>query len=146
MLDVTFENSPAEAFLESLKPGAVISAAQLLTLLDGDGDGIPEELFDTLAELQADLDISNLPRYKADTETAKRLRTEEQLAKQGNLQAQLEDTDPLRMYLEELAGIPACGEIGALALEVQQANAAGDLTDAHTPMLNQCLSRVVELA
>lgn len=144
--DITFEDSPAELLLSTLKKGDTLSAAQLLSQIDAGEEGLPEELFEILADRQILLDISDLPQYKADTETARRLRTEQQLVAKGGLMESLEETDPLRMYLEELARIPACGEITALALELQQTNGAGELTDIHTRVLNLCLSRVVEIA
>ena len=146
-LDVTFEeNDPMEAVLAAIEPGKPLSATRLLTLTEVEGETLPEELFDALAERQIDLDIAYLPQYKADTETARRLRMEAQLVQKGNLLGGLEETDPLRIYLEELAAIPAFGDIGVLAEELKAANASGEFTDACTQILNLQMSRVVSIA
>ena len=144
--DITFEDSPAELLLSTLKKVDTLSAAQLLSQIDAGEEGLPEGLFEILADRQILLDISDLPQYKADTETARRLRAEQQLAAKGNFMESLDEGDPLRVYLQELAQIPVCGEITALAVELQQANETGEFTDVHTQVLNLCLSRMVEIA
>lgn len=60
---------------------------------------------------------------------------------QGILLTALEENDPLRLYLEELAAIPACGDEAVLAMDC----AAGK-ESAREQLMNLCLSRVVELA
>lgn len=147
IIDVDFGDSPVASLLESLKPGQRLSTARLLTALDGESEDILRDAFQQLSDMGICLDIQDLPVYAADSETAVRLRREQTLAKEGNLLESLEDTDPLKMYLEEIAGIPAQGDICLLARQLAEANRAGDEDAAcRTQLLNLCLSRVVELA
>ena len=82
-----------------------------------------------------------LPKFSADGEAALRLRREQQLVQQGTLLQALEENDPLRLYLEELAGIPACGDEAVLAQDC-----ASGKESVREQLLNLSLSRVVELA
>ena len=146
-IDIAFGDHPVEPLLSSLKPGDKVSAVRLLTALDGEGESVLDEIFDHLADLAVELDIEDLPTTPADSELALRLRREQQLAKQDNLLAQMETTDPLRMYLEELAGIPAFGDLSALAEQLQQANGCEAAEDpVFSQVLNLSLHRVVELS
>ena len=63
------------------------------------------------------------------------------MVKNGTLLTALEENDPLRLYLEELASIPVCGDMQILAAECMEGKAG-----ARERLLNLCLSRVVELA
>lgn len=141
-MDITFGDSPWEELLRELKPGQALSAANLLTALDGENEETVEEIFSCLWEMDILPDIGDLPQYSLDSEAAVRLRREAQLAKQGNLLQSLEETDPLRMYLEEIAGIPACGDIRVLAEELK----AGNAEKAAANIMNLSLSRVVQIA
>lgn len=139
-LDITFELSPWEAELERLQPGESLCALQILTLAQDEED---EQLLEQLTELDekgVTLDISRLPMDAGSGETAVRLRQEQQLAKKDDLVQALEESDPLRMYLEELAAIPVAGDVQLLAQE----HASGK--DRSERLVNLSLSRVVELA
>lgn len=142
MTMITFGDSAWEELLSTLKPGQALSAATLLTVLDGENEETVAEVLSRLWELDIQPDLTDLPKYKADSETAVRLRREETLAKQGSLMQDLEETDPLRMYLEEIAGIPACGDIHVLA-EALRTDAAEESAVA---IMNLSLSRVVQIA
>jgi RNA polymerase primary sigma factor len=142
MMDFTFEQTPWEAFLEEKGHGGSISAMELITLLSQGEDEMIEDAFQRLLEEHITLDITDLPRGGATGEAALRLRREEDLVKQGALLEKLEENDPLRLYLEELAAIPACGDEKVLAMEL-----AENPTDGiRTALVNLSLSRVVELA
>ena len=117
MLEVSFGDSPAERLLAALKPGETLSAVQLLAALGGESEEVLEELLASVREMNVSVDIADLPRYSADSELALRLRREAQLATQKDLIPELEETDPLRMYLEELSLIPVCGDTNVLAEE-----------------------------
>ena len=139
MIDFEFEAGLVDELLEEGQD--TLSAAKLLSAADGVSDDDMEELFAELRERDVVIDISDLPKGGFG-EAARRLREEEQLVQKGDLMTALDAGDPLRLYLEELAGIPACGDIDVLALELSEGfdeNVAGRL-------LNLSLSRVVELA
>lgn len=143
----SFEETPWELFSGKLNQGDVVSASRFLTLLEGESEDTLEDAFRTLEALRITLDISDLPRPTVSGEAGKRLALEEKLVKQGNLLTGLSEGDPLRLYLEELAGIPAFGDVQMLALELAEANRA-NLTDSPVQMqlVNLSLSRVIELA
>ena len=134
--DLGMEPDPLSVF-EGM---ASVSAGRLLTETDGLGDEAMEELFLRLEEEDIPIDLSDLPLAGASGEAARRLREEEQLVRSGKLLTGLEANDPLRLYLEELASIPVCGDPEVLALELLEG------ADVAERLVNLSLSRVVELA
>ena len=135
-LEFSFEPDPWETFRMSLTMGDTVSASQILTLLEGE-DG--QTLEDALQELETacvKLDVSDLPKNGGTGDTAVRLKQEAQLVQEGLNPKALEPNDPLRLYLEEVAAVPVCGDEQLLA---QKGDAAETLT-------NLGLSRVIELA
>ena len=140
-LEFTFEESPWELTLDSLQRGSKLSAARFLALMEGETE---DALEDALLGLEARgimLDVSDLPKAPGTGEAAVRLRREEQLAGQDRFWTALEENDPLRLYLEEIAAIPVCGDVRLLA----EACAAGR-ESAREKLLNLSLSRVVDTA
>ena len=140
-LEFSFEQSPWEAFLRSKGMGDTVSAVTLLSLLEGEDE---QQLEDALLDLETgcmNLDVTGLPKVGGTGEAAVRLRREMQLAKKGLQAADLEETDPLRLYLEEIAGTPACGDENLLAEQCAKGEEA-----AMVQLTNLGLSRVVELA
>ena len=140
--EITFELTPWESFLEDLYDSS-ISAAQLLTLLEGEDDDTLEDAFLDLEEASVAIDLSDLPRSGATGEAARRLREEEQLSRRGDLMSGLEENDPLRLYLEELAAIPVQGDLRLLSDQLAKDRSNEGLRNR---IVNLCLSRVVELA
>ena len=69
------------------------------------------------------------------------MKLEQKLAKTGQLQNGLEENDPLRLYLEELSGIPAAGDEKKFAEQYLDGN-----DDVAQQLVNLSLSRVVERA
>ena len=134
--DLGMEPDPLSVF-EGM---ASVSAGRLLTETDGLGDEAMEELFLRLEEEDIPIDLSDLPLAGASGEAARRLREEEQLVRSGKLLTGLEANDPLRLYLQELASIPVCGDPEVLALELLEG------ADVAERLVNLSLSRVVELA
>ena len=135
-LEFSFEPDPWEVFRMSLTMGDTVSASQILTLLEGE-DG--QALEDALQELETacvKLDISDLPKNGGTGDTALRLKQEAQLVREGLNPKNLEPNDPLRLYLEEVAAVPVCGDEQLLA-------ETGDNPEALT---NLGLRRVIELA
>ena len=137
----SFDASPWEMALERLRPGDHMTAGHFLALLEGEEEAAVEDAFLDLQERRITLDIDALPRDFGSGETAVRLRQEEQLIAKNALPAGLEENDPLRLYLEELSSIPACGDPQVLAMD-----AASGSESAQTMLVNLSLSRVVELA
>jgi len=141
MSEFVFEESLWELTFSKLRNGSQLSAMRFLTLMEGEDEPAVEEALMDLEQKEITLDISDLPRAAGTGEAAVRLRREEQLVKNGTLLTALEENDPLRLYLEELASIPVCGDMQILAAECMEGKAG-----ARERLLNLCLSRVVELA
>ena len=140
--DMTFELSDWESWLESHREGS-ITAAELLTMFEGADDAELDEAFLELENMAIAIDLSGLPRNMAAGEAARRLREEDQLSRKGELLTGLEENDPLRLYLEELAAIPVQGDLRLLAMELEEDPGDDGLRNR---IVNLCLSRVVELA
>ena len=141
MNDFVFEATPWELALEEMRYGDTLSAARFLTLREGESEETVEEAFEDLADGHVTLDIAELPKTLGTGETAVRLRREAELVKTGLDPAVLEPGDPLRLYLEEVAGTPVCGD--ELALAADAANGDDRVMERLT---NLGLSRVIELA
>ena len=137
----TFDRSPLEVALDGMDCGGTMTAVHFLALMEGQSDEAMEDAFLALAEKKVTLDLSDLPLAPGTGEAALRLRQEEQLAASGDLRTGLEENDPLRLYLEELAGIPAFGDPVLLAEE-----AAEGSESARERLVNLSLFRVAELA
>lgn len=140
-LDFTFENSPWEQMLVQLPVGDTLSAAHFLTLLEGENEQTVEEAVATLEEKQITLDISDLPKLPDTGADAARLRMEAQLAQTGNLIEGLEENDPLRLYLAEVAQTPATQDPAQLAEKL----AAGDRGVVKS-LLDAMLEDVISIA
>ena len=138
-LEFTFEDSTD--FFADVPDGASVSAARFLTLMEGETEETMEEALQEMENRGIVLDIADLPKASGTGEAAVRLRREAELVKNGTLMQALEENDPLRLYLEEVASIPACGDVAALA-----ADAAAGKQHAQERLLNLRLSRVLEMA
>lgn len=137
--EFAFEQTPWEATLPGLKDR--LSAVRFLTLLEGAEEWAVEEAFRDLEDRYIALDVRELPPDPGAGAAAVRLRQEQQLVSQGRLPAGLEENDPLRLYLEELAATPAAGDPQVLAADLL----AGD-ESAPQRLANGMLHRVVTLA
>ena len=140
-LEFCFEQSGWEAYLLRHQMGDSVSAAQLLTLLEGEEEDAVEDALARMETACMNLDLSDLPKTGASGEAAVRLRQEMGMAAKPHTQWKLEDGDPLGMYLEEIAATPAFGDEVLLA----QQCAGGD-ENAMVLLTNLGLSRVVELS
>ena len=140
-LEFSFGPSPWQDWLRTKQMGDSVSAAQLLTLLEEEGEETVEEALQEIEMACMVLDISELPKNVVTGEAAVRLRQEIQMAKKGLKPDALEENDPLRVYLEEVAATPAFGDEHLLA----GAAAKGDET-AMLQLTNLGLGRVIELA
>ena len=133
-----YEQAPWELALDKLREGSSVSAARLLTLLEGEDEYAWEAAFQTLEDRYIALDTEGLPKDYGSGDQEKRLRREEMLVQSGKLLENLEDGDPLKLYLDELAQIPAAGDPQLLA----QAYRAGDEAAAQN-LVNVSISRAV---
>ena len=141
MMEFTFEKSPLSQLLENLQPGESVSALACLEQLSNLSQEDAEEALLELEDRGIHLDISDLPHCGNDGEAALRLKLEQKLAAAGQLQKDLEENDPLRLYLEELAYIQTVGDEDLL---LQQYLAGDD--NAARQLVNLSLGRVVEQA
>ena len=141
MNDFVFEATPWELALEEMRYGDTLSAARFLTLLEGESEETVEEAFEDLAAAHVTLDVAELPKTLGAGDTAVRLRREAELVKTGLDPAVLEPGDPLRLYLEEVAATPVCGDELLLA-----ADAANGDERVMERLTNLGLSRVIELS
>ena len=141
MNDFVFEQAPWEAYLRSCKNGSVISGWNLISMLEDEEDDAVEDAFSILTVKKLQLDLSGLPQMSAGSNTAQRLQQEREYVTGGLKTALMEETDPLRLYLEEIAAAPACGDEELLAEQLSSGDqrAAQRLTELG-------LSRVVEIA
>ena len=140
-LDFSFEQSPWELALSKLGYGGSMSAMRFLTLLEGEDEDTVEEAFEALQERHVALDISDLPTMGTSAAMALRLRREAELVEKGTLLADLEADDPLRLYLEEIAGVPAAGDPVLLAQQSLEGDAA-----ARNMLVNVSLHRVIAMS
>ena len=140
-LEFTFEEKPWESLLSGCRKGGMLSAARFLTMMEEETEDAVEDALMELERCDVLLDISDLPKTSGTGEAALRLRREAELVKKGTLLTALDENDPLLLYLQELAGIPACGDPEMLAQECASGN-----TRVQEQLLNVSLSRVVEIA
>lgn len=139
MNEFVFEELPWEQYLNALQGGRA-SALHLLALLEGEEEEDAREVLESLDERGIFLDLTDLQALPAG-QAALRLKEESAFAKTGIDMRTLNPGDPLRLYLEEVAGTPAFGDEAVLAVEAMQGReeAAGLLT-------NLGLSKVISLA
>jgi len=136
-LDITFEESP----LDALADGDVLSAVRFLALTEGMDEEQIRQLLEEMEQRHITLNIEELPVADAEGETALRLRRELELVRKNLLMTALEENDPLRLYLEELARIPAAGDPQLLAEALLDGR-----EDVSERLVNLLLHRVVDLA
>ena len=141
MMEFTFDTPAWVLALEALRLGTALSAVRFLALMEQEAEEDFEEALDFLRQRDILLDASELPRLNGSGDLALRLRQEAQLVREGKLLAGLEENDPLRLYLEELAAVPSFGDPELLA---EQA-ARGD-ENARQQLVNGMLSLAVERA
>ncbi len=140
-MDISFGDSPWEAWMDRKRYGDSLSAAQLLTFLEEETEEGVEEAFAALEDRGLKLDVTTLPSRQFVGQAALRLRQEEQMAKENMALQDLGPNDPLRLYLEEIASLPSAEETEEL---LRQA-ADGD-EKAQEILTGAGLRRVAEIA
>ncbi len=144
MLDYELDESVFVRLIQGLEPGQALTGAMVLTALEGEGEA---EAFEEMDLTVVPLDISDLPKALVSGQTGDRLALEQRLAQEGKLLEDLAPSDPLRLYLEEIAAIPAFGDLGLLAGDLAAANEAQrEEPQLLQRIMNLCLSRVVQIA
>ncbi len=137
--EITFDERTWEQDLLNISKQGILSGGHFLARMEGEPETEVDEAFDFLESRNISLDISDLPAVPGG-EAALRLRQEVQFVAGGMKLSDLKSEDPLRLYLEELAHVPACGDENVLAQEVMEGKNSGE------QLMNLCLSRVVECA
>lgn len=140
-MEFIFEESPWEQELSQLADGSELSAARLLTWLEEATEEEIETAFSQLEQRHISLDIRDLLIETGGAATALRLRSEQQFVQKGMPLGELEENDPLRLYLEELAGVPAAGDTQLLAQDLLNGK-----EEAAARLSELMISRVVEMA
>lgn len=140
-MDISFGDSPWEAWMDHKRYGDSLSAAQLLTFLEEETEEGVEDAFAALEDRGLKLDVTTLPSRQFVGQAALRLRQEEQMAKENMALKDLGPNDPLRLYLEEIASLPPVQETEEL---LRQA-ADGD-EKAQEILTGAGLRRVAEIA
>ena len=140
-VDYSFEKQPWEQELEMLHSGDHISAVRLLTLLEQEDELTVDQALTSLEETGITLDISHLPPVALTGSTALRLKQEASHTKAECVLQGLDENDPLRLYLQELAATPAAGDPQLLA----ERYCSGEHHLAQQ-LVTVCLSQVVEIA
>lgn len=141
MMEITFSESALDELIREAAPGSSLSGAKLLTLLESESEAGVEAAFAQMEEKDLVADISDLMKLGSSGQAAQRLHREEQIVKCENWTDELEASDPLLLYLQELERMPAAEDIAILASKV----AAGE-DDARGDMVNAMLPRVIEIA
>ena len=140
-MDISFGDSPWEAWMDRKRYGDSLSAAQLLTFLEEETEEGVEEAFAALEDRGLKLDVTTLPSRQFVGQAALRLRQEEQMAKENMALQDLGPNDPLRLYLEEIASLPPAEETEELLRKA----ADGD-EKAQEILTGAGLRRVAEIA
>jgi len=143
----SFELSPWELYLEKVKRGSSLSAARMLTLLEGEEEDAVEEAFAQLEEMSVLPWIGELSFVELSGDAEIRQRLECKLYRNRTLLTDLPEGDPLRLFLEEISSLPAQGDEELLALELAENNKNGtEDVGLRTRLVNLSLFRVVEIA
>ena len=139
MMEFMFDTPAWVLALDALRPGTDLSAVRFLTMMEQETEEDFAEALEILRQRDIRLDVAELPRLGGSGDLVMQLKREEKFAKEGKLPAGLEENDPLRLYLEELASVPAFGDPQLLAEKAAQ----GD-ENARQLLVNAMLGTVVE--
>lgn len=138
----SFDVPAWELAFRNVSKGDSFSAIRLLTLLEGETEEEVEEAFAWLEENRVALDISQMPENFGSGETEDRLHREHMLVQSGgDILVELEDSDPLKLYLQEIAQIPTAGDPAVM----MKAYLAGN-EDALQALTNATISKAIDAA
>ena len=117
MNEFTFEPALWEQTLEQLPANSQLDAMQFLTLMEPEDEQDLEAALALLEEKGILLNIDGLSAFAPSADGAARLRLEKDMAEKNALPHGLEENDPLRLYLEEIAALPQRDDPESLAGE-----------------------------
>lgn len=140
-LDFAFETPAWELAIGGMQRNSSLSAAQFLALMETESDDAFEDAFALLEQKNILLEISSLPDDFGAGESAVRLRREKELVKSGGLSKQLEENDPLRLYLDEVEKLNRNEDITTLSGKL-----LGGDRNVIPGLVNSMLPRVIELS
>lgn len=140
-LEISFEEPAWAKALRQIPAGGSCSAAQFLTLMEGQCQEAVEEALLYLESEKIKLDIADLPKAVGSGQAAVRLHREEELVKAGTLRRSLEENDPLRLYLEEVDGLAKPSDLQAMAQRF-----AGGYDQVLPGLTNGMLNVVIDMA
>lgn len=140
-LEISFEEPAWAKVLRCIPQGESVSAVRFLTLMEDEREEAVEEALLYLESEKIRLDIADLPKAVGTGQAAVRLHREEELVKAGTLRQNLEENDPLRLYLEEVDGLAKPADLQSMAQRF------ADGYDQVLPGLtNAMLPTVIEMA
>ena len=95
--------------------GEKYSAARFLELLEAEDPAVVDEFLAETEKCRITLDVSTLPKVEPTGSDALRLKQEADFQTLEAIGVGLDAHDPLILYLQELAAIPAAGDVQLLA-------------------------------
>ena len=140
-MEFTFEQKPWELRLSAMHAGDVLDAAVLLAMLRGEAEEEVDEALEMMNARGITLNVDSLPVDNGGGQQALRLKREKDLADKGQIPDALEENDPLRLYFQEVAGVPAAGDPQLMAQRIAEGEA-----NLEEPLVNLMLGRVIHKA
>lgn len=140
-LEISFEEPAWAKVLRCIPQGESVSAVRFLTLMEDEREEAVEEALLYLESEKIRLDIADLPKAVGTGQAAVRLHREEELVKAGTLRQNLEENDPLRLYLEEVDGLAKPADLQSMAQRF-----AGGYDQVLPGLTNAMLPTVIEMA
>ena len=140
-LEITFDMSNWEQILQAIPAGSSYPASGFLALMESESEQAFEDALQMLKKRQILLDVSGLPQEFGQGDGAVRLRREYQLVHSGQLYDSLEETDPLKVYLDEIRDGAGIEDVFTLA----QRMCDGDSSVLPT-LVSAMLPEIVKLA
>lgn len=113
--EFAFETAAWERMLAAIDAGGELNGAQFLAMMESEGEESVEEALALLDEKDILLTIDDFSDFAGSADTAVRLRMEKELVARNALPEGLEENDPLRLYLEEIAALPTDEDAQLLA-------------------------------
>ena len=137
-LEFVFEMPAWEQTIAQLPQGGLLDGVQFLAMMEPESEDALENALQLLDEKDILLATDGLEMSASYADTAARLRYEKDLVRRNALPRELEENDPLRLYLEELEALPACEDPELLIKRYQSGDeeALQQLAQGLLPMVN----------